>query len=422
MKALRQSRRLALPWGQTAPRRTIFGSIAAIAGVISNPFETLKQLDESRQLLEKTRVDLKESFEKRQIPPLRTFSPLPGFFKRRREMEVLTRILSGVPTFLVMFGGTSVGKTALLREVLSQERYHVVYFDLRVAGSADLKSLFFALTVQFENLFTKVAEEKGYEDFNSQALSFKHARRDIVSMMEKTMGGPPGELVGIGDVARVMELFQSSMLAYWNFDPAAAGSAEEETKESEQKDKSSTSTAKRDNTNPNPKRIPVVLFDECHELPALIPAPEAMKMILDVMLVLTKQDRLCHVIHATSDPFYMHYLRSNNVGHHCKILTIGDCSMEEARRYWDQCIIELIDSRKEVTQLRMKLPSFEDANEVFGGKLTHIQGFIKEFVDSDGKLRLVDCSHFIQAYILLHLHLSYSYFATHFSLPMNSSE
>lgn len=88
MKALRQSRRLALPWGQTAPRRTIFGSIAAIAGVISNPFETLKQLDESRQLLEKTRVDLKESFEKRQIPPLRTFSPLYGFFKRRREMEV----------------------------------------------------------------------------------------------------------------------------------------------------------------------------------------------------------------------------------------------------------------------------------------------------------------------------------------------
>lgn len=51
---------------------------------------------------------------------------------------------------LVIFGGTSVGKTALLREVLSQERYHVVYFDLRVAGSADLKSLFFALTVQFE--------------------------------------------------------------------------------------------------------------------------------------------------------------------------------------------------------------------------------------------------------------------------------
>lgn len=29
------------------------------------------------------------------------------------------------------------------------------------------------------------------------------------------------------------------------------------------------------------------------------------------MLVLTKQDRLMHVIHATSDPFYMHWLRKS---------------------------------------------------------------------------------------------------------------
>jgi hypothetical protein len=44
-----------------------------------------------------------------------------------------------------------------------------------------------------------------------------------------------------------------------------------------------------------------------------------MKALLDSMLVLTKQDRLCHVIHATSDPFYQTWLRQLNVMQHCKV-------------------------------------------------------------------------------------------------------
>jgi len=56
--------------------------------------------------------------------------------------------------------------------------------------------------------------------------------------------------------------------------------------------------------------------------PALIQSSEAMKCLLDSMLVLTKQDRLCHVIHATSDPFYQTWLRQLNVMQHCKACTI----------------------------------------------------------------------------------------------------
>lgn len=44
-----------------------------------------------------------------------------------------------------------------------------------------------------------------------------------------------------------------------------------------------------------------------------------MKCLLDSMLVLTKQDRLCHVIHSTSDPFYQTWLRQLNVMQHCKV-------------------------------------------------------------------------------------------------------
>jgi hypothetical protein len=46
-----------------------------------------------------------------------------------------------------------------------------------------------------------------------------------------------------------------------------------------------------------------------------------MKALLDSMLVLTKQDQLCHVIHATSDPFYQTWLRQLNVMQHCKVRT-----------------------------------------------------------------------------------------------------
>jgi hypothetical protein len=53
--------------------------------------------------------------------------------------------------------------------------------------------------------------------------------------------------------------------------------------------------------------------------PALIQSSDAMKCLLDSMLVLTKQDRLCHVIHATSDPFYQTWLRQLNVMQHCKV-------------------------------------------------------------------------------------------------------
>jgi hypothetical protein len=83
--------------------------------------------------------------------------------------------------------------------------------------------------------------------------------------------------------------------------------------------------------------MPVLFLDEAHKLhvfhsfawtslidtssPGLIQSVEAMKALLDSMLVLTKQDQLCHVIHATSDPFYQTWLRQLNVMQHCKVHT-----------------------------------------------------------------------------------------------------
>lgn len=52
------------------------------------------------------------------------------------------------------------------------------------------------------------------------------------------------------------------------------------------------------------KKIPVIAFDEAHKLSYLLNDKEAHQMLFDALGVFTTQDRLCHVIHITSDSFH----------------------------------------------------------------------------------------------------------------------
>ena len=81
------------------------------------------------------------------------------------------------------------------------------------------------------------------------------------------------------------------------------------------------------------------------------------------------QDRLCHVLHATSDSFYMHWLRQLNIMQHCHILSIGDCSKAEARRYFEEDLLPHVPQ-----QLQSGLV-FDDLYRVFGGKLAHLSDY-----------------------------------------------
>jgi AAA+ ATPase superfamily predicted ATPase len=56
----------------------------------------------------------------------------------------------------VIYGATSVGKTALLRQVLANDDFYVIKFDLRISGFADLRSLYIALCQQFQSVFEEV--------------------------------------------------------------------------------------------------------------------------------------------------------------------------------------------------------------------------------------------------------------------------
>lgn len=65
-------------------------------------------------------------------------------------------------------------QTALLREVLSRDAYHVLHFDLRIAGFADVASLYKSLSQQVEQYFEEMASGmEGYEEFEKEAWSFK---------------------------------------------------------------------------------------------------------------------------------------------------------------------------------------------------------------------------------------------------------
>ena len=124
--------------------------------------------------MEETRQELRENRERAQIRPTHTFSPLPGFFTRHAEIRAIERALEGAPSFTVLFGASSVGKTALLREVLSRDAYHVLHFDLRIAGFADLGSLYISLSQQMEQFFESLSKDvEGYEDFEKEAWGFK---------------------------------------------------------------------------------------------------------------------------------------------------------------------------------------------------------------------------------------------------------
>ena len=86
------------------------------------------------------------------------------------------------------------------------------------------------------------------------------------------------------------------------------------------------------------------------------------------------QDRLCHVLHATSDSFYMHWLRQLNIMQHCHILSIGDCSKAEARRYFEEDLLPHVPQ-----QLQSGLV-FDDLYRVFGGKLAHLSDYSEPFL------------------------------------------
>ncbi|KAG6380182.1 hypothetical protein JVT61DRAFT_8271 [Boletus reticuloceps] len=412
-------------------RRNFFG-MSEVLNVLLNPSETARSLTESRRLLDEAR---KEINEEREVPRLRikhAVTRLSGFLPRETELQVIERVMEGEPSFTVLFGASAVGKTALLREVLSRDRFHVLHFDLRIPGFADVSSLYMSLSQQIEQYFEDVSTSMpGFEEFRKEACAFKYDRLDLERRLSEAPVGSVGSQVRTSDISRLMELFQYSLVRYAEFDPP-----EDVNEPGSQGRKESDVSSERTHVNNSPpfnrsrwffkrakrasdsargmssdmirepgrpsKKTPVLFFDEAHRLPSLVQSSDTIKCLLDSMLVLTKQDRLCHVVHATSDPFYQNWLRQLNVVQHCKLITIDDCSRSETRTYFLERLLPRVPEA-----LRPTL-SFDVLYEAFGGKLAHWQDYISEYINAGGNFDIKQCSAFLQAHATLNLHIVHS--------------
>lgn len=72
-----------------------------------------------------------------------------------------------------------------------------------------------------ELYFEEIANTmEGYKEFEREAWSFKHDRLNVEKRLQEGGSDKLGRAVKTSDVARLMELFQSSLLKYWKFQPA----------------------------------------------------------------------------------------------------------------------------------------------------------------------------------------------------------
>ena len=252
------------------------------------------------------------------------------------------------------------------------------------------------------------------EEMGKQSLVFKH----LLLQLDEKEAKEGGYTVTVADLASLMESLQSALLNYWEYDPSKDTSEQnhnpdgEKRKPAERKiDNSDASTTLDADTQSGPifRKKPIVfLLDEAHKLPALVDDTLSLKVFLDTLLVLTKQDRLCHVLFCTSDPFFQHFLRSMNVGHHSSLLTIGDCSREETLSFFLEKVLPSVPQN-----LAGKLGThFEEVWEAFGGKLSHVNDYVASWANSDGELTPLQSAIFIQAYTLLQFHLTRKNFET----------
>jgi len=175
---------------------------------------------------------------------------------------------------------------------------------------------------------------------------------------------------------------------YWRFEPALEEG--EQGKEGQQGEKQEVKERPE-------KRVPVWLIDEAHKLPELMEGEEEyLKTLIDAMVVLTKQERLCHVIHSTSISQYMEVLIELNVASHSQFIHIGDPDKETTMDYVRH---QLLPSYPQYQQTEV-LNNFEEIYEVIGGKLLHWEDGVREWVNQG--IPITQSSHVAQAYILVH--------------------
>jgi hypothetical protein len=136
----------------------------------------------------------------------------------------------------------------------------------------------------------------------------------------------------------------------------------------------------------NGKRSPVLFIDEANKLQNLIKSPgdegdTVVQTLLDWMVKNTKQDPRLHVVLASSDSFFLEWLNERNIARHARVYTVGDLSYEEAERFYRLEISKNLDK-----SLQKRILPFEAVYPVLGGRMYHIDQYVRDFCIKEGKL------------------------------------
>ncbi|RGB30612.1 Archaeal ATPase-domain-containing protein [Rhizophagus diaphanus] len=336
------------------------------------------------------------TYEKIKLPITHTFNKTPGFLGREKEIHVINDLLSRDPKFLIVNGSESVGKTALLREILSNNRYHVIYIDTRVSGFADVRSFTTEFATHLESFFNQIVSYyPNLKVFRDVSIAFKSLRlsgpesfeiRQDVQLNADFVASQTRN-----DLAKLLEKLRIGLLMYHEADLNEKMEKKEKKEEEENIDKIEHRIFDHDDA--RRKKIPIIVFDEAHKLRYLLNDKEALQMLFDALMVFTIQDRLCHVIHITSDSFYEKLLAKNNILHHTKSLIIGDLYQSEISKYFHGTLVPSIPQEIRGRILRME----NDLHGILGGKILHWKSFVQDYIISRGKLTIESFEPFIRA-------------------------
>ena len=71
--------------------------------------------------------------------------------------------------------------------MLSRDRFHVLHFDLRIPGFADVSSFYMSLSQQMERFFEDISTNMpGFEVFRKEAWAFKVR---VLQLKQRVMQG-----------------------------------------------------------------------------------------------------------------------------------------------------------------------------------------------------------------------------------------
>ncbi|KAG9299228.1 hypothetical protein G9A89_013876 [Geosiphon pyriformis] len=411
----------------TGTRRSI--SCGRIIGsLLLNPFDAIKNL----RAVQEIGAEALRSYEKIKLPSTHTLTRVPHFFGREKEISGIHEYLTGGNNitesgyWLVVVGANSVGKTALLREILADDRYHVIHFDLRLPGFADLPSFTIEFCSKLETFFSQIADkfsqnqnsqsQKEHDFLEDQAIGFKRFRLAGPDNEEKKQKLEQAQAQQLGnrnaegatatnqnrsDLTKLLEKLQAALIIYHQVVP----NRWQGTSDMILKDFLGN---KNDGFNPNIKQqqknkyIPVIFIDEAHKLKDLVNDEESLQIFYDASAVFTTQDRLCHIVHATSDPFYEQYLNTSGsiwleekVVHHTKFITIGDLRREEIKKEFHDHLIKAVPEKMRQGLLEME----EQLHEVLGGRIVDWTSFLMDYKVAQGKFSVESFQPFIRAIV-----------------------